>query len=195
MSQTAGTFDQRRESLEDLLLLVLGAVPETPMSMLHLEKEIYILYNFHPAIPKFIEYRAHLRGPYSSDIESAIFSPYIRTEDWDYIPAKKGDKYSSGSVRLTETGKKHYQELYQVMMANKKMHSLLSGIEIVRGLYDRLTPKEFIYLIYKTYPEMTVNSEIKKEIFADSELISKNLQKIGYIAEPEISYVKEPQHP
>ena len=61
------------------------------------------------------------------------------------------------------------------------MHSLLAGIEIVRRLYDYLTPEEFIYGIYENYPEMTTNSEIKNEIFAKREKIIRKLKrKFGY---------------
>lgn len=189
-------FEHRRKPQEDLILLVLGAVPDTPMSKLHLEKDVFLLYKFHPAIHNFIEFSAHLRGPYSSEIADAIQDPYFRTESWEYTSPKKGDKYSSGYIKLTEKGKEEYKTLYRKMLSLEKMRSLLAGIEIVRRMYDELTPKEFIFAIYETYPEMTTNSEIKNEIYADSEKITRSMQqKIGFVSEAETDYIKtESQH-
>ena len=177
-------FVKRRKSQENLILLVLGAVSDTPMSKLHLEKDIYLLYNFHLEIPKFIKFSAYHRGPYSQEIADAIQDPYIRTDEWVYNPIDKQDKYSSGYIKLTEKGREEYKKLYDKMLSNKRMHSLLAGIELVRRLYDNLTPQEFIYIIYETYPNMTVNSEIKNEIFAKREEITRNLkQKFGFITD------------
>ena len=119
-------FESTREAQEDLILLLLGVDPKNHMSKLHIEKDIFLLYKIHPKIQQFIEFSAYRRGPYSQDIAEAIQSPYYRTEEWDYSPLNKHDKYSSGYIKLTEKGLKEYKKLYDDMLRKEKCtHYLL----------------------------------------------------------------------
>jgi len=170
--------EKRHLAQENLVLLVLGEAMDKEMSMLHLEKEIFLLWNFHPKIKAFVDYVPYKRGPYSEAISYVIHSPYFRTNQWTYTPPKKSDKYSSGYIRLTENGKREYKELYDRMIKNETMQSVIAGISIVRALYDRYTPEELIYLVYRGYENYTTESEVKREIFAREDYLLRNIQKI-----------------
>lgn len=184
-------WEAKRKALEWLILLVLGAAPEREISILHLEKEVFLLWEFHPYIPQFITFVAYQRGPYSSDVRDAITDPYYLTEEWEYRPPAKKDDLTGGFVSLTPQGITKYKDYYARMLKKEKMRSLLAGIRIVRTTYDELSPEELLLLIYDTYPDFRTKSEVAKEIYDQREIIVEKLYKRGIISESKAEYLKE----
>jgi len=176
-------WEMKREALENLILLVLGAVPDHEISMLHLEKEVFLLWNFYPDIQEFIRFIAYFRGPFSEEIADAIKNPYFLTDSWEYHKPVNNDKISGGSVSLTGDGYRLYQDLYSDMLENDEVRPLLSGIKIVRTVYDGLSLEELLLLIYDTYPDYRIKSEVAKEIYDKREYLAKKLLKKGIISE------------
>lgn len=171
-------YEKRRHAQEDLILLVLGSVPDKQLSLLHLEKEVFLLWKFHTSISKFIHFVAHIKGPYAEEISNSITEPYYRQEAWEYTKPTSQKDFTGGYVKLTESGKRDYHKLYKEMVKQDKMRSLLAGILIVRAINDDLTPEELLFLIYDTYPDFRTKSEVAKEIYEKkNEIINKLLQQ------------------
>ncbi len=174
--------EYKQKGLENLILLVLGA-KDREISLLHLEKEVFLLWNFHPKIKPFLNFIKHYKGPFSREIEETIKNPLYLENCWVYISPKKGDKLSGGYIRLTDEGKRKYRELVKKISQYDEFIHLLAGIKIVRELYDKLTSEELLLLIYDTYPEYIEKSKVYKDIKIKKELIAKNLLKKGFIDE------------
>jgi len=176
----------KQKAIENLILLVLGSV-DKEMSQLHLQKEVFLLWNFHPSIKKYIGFIKHFRGPFSREIQASIFSPLYLENDWEYNNPSKNDEYSGGHIRLTKKGKEDYSKLINSIRESSKetkdpdLLQLLSGIKLVRMLYDKLSSEELLLLIYYTYPEYIQKSEVFNQINSDRIRIFTKLFKNGVI--------------
>ena len=175
-------MDNRSKALEHLILLLLGAQAQK-ISMLHLEKEAFFIWNFHPDFKKFMKFISHYRGPYSEEIEEIIKNPFYLTNCWIYIPPTRYDTLTGGFVELTPRGINEYQRLYEKSSENPQMGPILAAMKMVRELYDRLTPEELLLLIYDTYPEYQKKSNVFDGIQKSKKRLADNLVKKGYIDE------------
>lgn len=171
-----------QKGIENFIVLILGTGKKN-ISLLHLEKEIFLLWNFHPMIKKFLDFIEHYRGPFSKEIQETVLYPFYLEDCWKYIPPKKGDSLSGGYVELTEKGIREYNRLLDNIGADEDLKHLLSGMKIVRQLYDKLTLEELLLLIYDTYPEFTKKSNVYDQIKKKKEKISTSLMKKGLIDE------------
>ena len=170
------------KGLENLILLVLGA-KDIKISILHLEKEVFLIWNFHPSIKIYLHFIKHYRGPYSPEITETIRDPMYLDNCWIYIPPKNKDYISGGYVKLTIKGKKEYNRLFKDVKesGNDELMHLLTAINIVRQLYDELSLNELLLLIYDSYPEYTKASEEYNRINRDRISIAKQLKDKGII--------------
>lgn len=172
----------KQRGLENFLVLVLGA--RTPkISVLHLEKEVFLLWNFHPNIKEYLRFIRHYHGPFSREIQETIHKPLFSEGFWRYTPPERDDDISSGFVSLTDQGKKRYDELVSRMVGDGDMDTLLSGIMMVRELYDRLSDKELLLLVYDTYPEYIEKSSIYRRIFKEKRQLAESMLSKGVIDE------------
>ena len=140
-----------QKGLENLILLVLGAYNRR-ISVLHLQKEVFILWRFHPSIKDYLFFIKHYKGPFSSEIEKAIRYPMYLDDCWIYEPPLSEDDLSGGYVKLTHKGNIEYKRIYDEALKIEKLLTLLTGIKMVRELYDQLSFEELLLLIYDTYP-------------------------------------------
>lgn len=187
MSDESG---EEREAQEWLILLVLGLFPDKIMSMLHLEKEVFILWNFHSLIKDLINFVAHYRGPYSSEIRDIIIEPMYLTDSWEFIPPKRGDTLSGGFVTLTKEGHERYKKYYKDILEDEELHSLLAGIKIVRTIYDDLSDEELLLLVYDTYPDFRKKSEVADDIYKKRFELTDKLLKRGIISDKKAEYLR-----
>ena len=172
-------IEQRQKGLENLILLVLGAT-DKKISVLHLEKEVFLLWNFHPKIRDYLSFIKHYKGPFSKEIQETIKDPLYLENHWTYVPPKRGDKLSGGFVGLTPMGREEYKRLEQkIKERNDELIHLLAGIKIVRELYDKLTMEELLFLIYDTYPDYIEKSNVYKDIECKKSQLVENLIKKG----------------
>jgi len=170
----------RQNGLENLILLVLGA-DARKCSVLHLEKEVFVLWNFHPSIDSFVRFIRHYHGPFSKEIQETIHKPMFLDDCWRYHPPAEGDDLSSGYVTLTEQGRRRYQEVVAKIPPGHELHSLMSAMKMVRTLYDKLSPKELLLLIYDTYPEYIEKSSVFDRIDRERKGLAREMLQKGAI--------------
>ena len=174
--------EKKQRALEFLILLLLGA-SDNKISLLHFEKEVFLLWNFHPDIKEFVSFISHYRGPYSKEIEEIIKNPFYLVDCWKYIPPKRNDLISGGFVELTPQGRSKYKIVYADSLKNQKMIPLLSAFKMVREMYDKLTLEELLLLIYDSYPEYRKKSNVYETIHKSRQIIAEKLKKEGFIDE------------
>ena len=160
--------------------MVLGAV-DRPLTLIHLQKEVFLLWNFHSGIRSYLKFIKHYRGPFSKEIQETVQNPIYLEGYWKYIPPKKGDKLSGGYVELTPLGREEYKRLLKKMEEKEELLHLLSGIKMVRQLYDKLSLEELLLLIYDTYPEYIERSDVYKSVEKKKAKIVENLKRKGFI--------------
>jgi hypothetical protein len=170
----------RLKALEKFILLVLGAI-DRPISVLHLEKEVFLLWNFHPDIREYLNFVKHYKGPFSQEISKIVHHPFYLENCWEYVPPNTSIDLGGGFVGLTPTGCIEYQRMYSAAQTKNSLLPLLSGIKMVRELYDDLSYEELLLLIYDTYPEYTEFSKVSKDIDRKKVAIAKKLLKNGII--------------
>jgi hypothetical protein len=170
----------KQKGLESLILLIIGA-SSRPISLLHLQKETFLLWNYHPYMKDFLHFIKHYRGPFSSEVEKVVFYPFYLDGCWSYVPPPRNDKLSGGFVELTPKGLKKYHELFQKARKNDNLIVLLTGIQVVRELYDKLSLEELLLLIYDTYPEYKLRSNVSKAIFQKRKSLAQEIYKKGFI--------------
>lgn len=179
-----GINELKQRGLENFILLVLGVNPHRKISQLHLEKEVFLLWNFDSKyVHQYLNFIKHYMGPFSKEIQETIFNPVYLEGDWNYEPPKNKDNLSGGYVYLTEKGISDYETLIEAIKSDKNedMMHLLAGITIVRNLYDKLTLEELLLLIYDTYPDYTEKSRVSKSIEQNKEKLATNLLSKGLI--------------
>jgi hypothetical protein len=170
----------KQKGLESLILLIIGA-SSRPISLLHLQKETFLLWNYHPYMKDFLHFIKHYRGPFSSEVEKVVLYPFYLDGCWSYEPSSRNDKLSGGFIKLTPKGVKKYQELFQKARMNENLIILLTGIQAVRELYDKLSLEELLLLIYDTYPEYKLRSNVSKAIFQKKKSLAQEIYKKGFI--------------
>lgn len=170
----------RLKALENFVLLSLGAI-DRPISVLHLEKEVFLLWNFHPDIHHYLNFVKHYKGPFSEEISKIIHHPFYLNNCWEYHSQLGPIDLSGGYVGLTDTGRAEYRRLYFEAKKRESLLPLLSGIKMVRELYDNLSSEELLLLIYSTYPEYTEFSKIYKDIERKKKPLAKSLLNRGLI--------------
>ena len=175
-------IDLRQKGLENFLLLVLGAV-DRRISLLHLEKEVFLLWNFHPKMKEYLTFIKYYRGPFSKEIQEVVLDPVYLEDHWIYTPPRRGDRLSGGHVKLTNRGREEYSRLVRKIGEQETLLHLLAGIRMVRELYDKLSMEELLLLIYDTYPEYSEKSKVYREIERKRRLLAERLVKKGVIDE------------
>ncbi len=180
--EVSDTISIKQKGLENLILLLIGA-SDREISLIHLQKESFILWNFHPYMKEFLHFIKHLRGPFSSEVEKIVLYPYYLDGCWDYRPPSKNDKLTGGFIKITSKGVKKYISLFNNAKQNENLCILLTGIKAVRELYDRLSPEELLLLIYDTYPEYKQKSNVSNSIFKKKEKLATNIYEKGLIDE------------
>ncbi|ETA68460.1 hypothetical protein MettiDRAFT_1931 [Methanolobus tindarius DSM 2278] len=173
----------KQKGLESLILLIIGA-DKSPISLLHLQKETFLLWNFHPYMKEFIHFVGHYRGPFSSEVEKTVLYPRYLEDCWSYIPPRakpSRDILSGGYVQITQKGQNKYDEIYSRAVKLDNLRVLLSGIKAVRELYDKLNEEELLLLIYDTYPEYKLKSNVSNMIFDKKNMLAKQIYEKGFI--------------
>lgn len=180
--QQRNAMDTRSRALEHLILLLLGA-RDQKISILHLEKETFFIWNFHQDIKKFMSFISHYRGPYSEEIQQAIRNPFHLINGWTYIAPARHDTMSGGYVELTPQGRREYHRIYAASSVNPQMQPILAAMKMVRELYDKLSVEELLLLIYDTYPEYQKKSDVFETIRKSKKRLANDLVRKGFISE------------
>jgi hypothetical protein len=172
----------KQREIEYIILLLLG-VFDNRMSLLHIQKEIFLMWRTHPNNAKFIHFLPNDSGPHSKELDEIIKNPVYIINCWKYIPPSDDDILSEGYIELTQKGQEKYQKVYATCIKNDKMLPLFAALIMVRELYDKLSFEEILLLFYDTYPEYCNKSSTYKEIYKSRHSIARELKNKGFITE------------
>lgn len=163
--------------IERYLILLLGVVDKPIPSILHLEKELFVLSKANPKIANLVTFEKHYYGPYSEDIAELVKNPVY------YVDVFKHEQ--GGAITLNQKGKKIYEDLVREHLDSPKFKELLSMMKMVREMYDKLSRDELLFLIYATYKEYTQKSTISDRLFSPQKRreIAEGLLRKGIITE------------
>jgi len=176
-------------ALEKLILLVIGSSNDKKLSSLHLQKEVFLLWNFHPDIKTLLKFIKHYKGPFSREIAQTIKDPLFLYNCWKFIAPPENEMLTGGYLLLTQKGKKLYStSIIQMKQTDdddlrKSLIHLISGIKMINDLYSKLSPEELLLLFYDTYPNFTEKSNVYDIIYKKRDKIAINLYKKDLIDE------------
>ena len=162
--------------MENYIILLLGIVDRPIPSILHLEKEMFILSRANPNVANFIPFIKHYKGPYSDVLNDLVKNPLYYTNAYKIV---------NGRIQLTSKGRKIFEELVKANEKNERFQQLLATLKMIRELYDRLSDEELLLLVYITYPEFKERSDISDRLLSPKkrEEIARKLLKKGLITE------------
>jgi hypothetical protein len=152
-----------------------------PLSMLHLEKEAFLLWKFNPGMEGFVNFIKHYRGPFSKELQKTVISPIYCLSCWRYSSPARGDNLTGGHIRLESKGQEEYHKLRGRMQKDPELKQLLSAVTMVHELYDVLSAEELLLMIYDTYPEYIEKSDVYADINRKRKPISLRLFERGVI--------------
>ncbi len=190
--QSELTQDEKEiRNAEILILLILGKAGGR-ISMLHLHKIYFFLWKFHPEVRKLVDFVAHLKGPYSRDLDDLVKNPTFLIGCWKYIPPvnrSEAEEVKGGYLELTEKGKELYEKIDRALNEKAKENddalALISAVDLIVPLYTRLEWDELLFLLYtdETNKEFSKKSALSRLILQKSEKIVDRLVKKGVVPE------------
>ena len=143
---------ENQEKIERLILLLLGTSKSSRLSLLHIQKELFVLQRSSGSLADLFLFVPHYKGPFSKEISEAIVTPLCLDDLWTYSSPK--DELSGGYVELNSSGRREFNRLMHRITKgdNELLISLVAGMDLVHDLLDDLPPRELLYVIY-TSPE------------------------------------------
>lgn len=170
-------LEARQKFLELLILLILGDCAKQ-MSLCHIQKEIFLLWNFSREMQKLYAFSKHLNGPYLDLIDVTVKEPFFFAGYWDYIPPQNNNEISGGFLKITDEGCEKYREVILKIKnsSNVDIQHIYNAITILNRLYADLTPEELSLLINLEFPqycEKTQSYSKRRSIL--SGLLDKNI--------------------
>jgi hypothetical protein len=146
---------------ERYIVLLLGAVERPIPTVWHLQKEMFILSQTVDRVKELFYFEKHYEGPYSQLLQELAQDPI-------YLP----DAYAfdrAGRIFLTDTGMKVLRDIVRKYESNERFVRAFNAMKLVRGLYDRLSRDQLLFLIYVTYPDFVENSSIYEKLVGNKE--------------------------
>lgn len=160
--------EEKQKEIEYIILLLLGSSKKKKLSHLHIQKEIFLLKEATFSLNLLFRFIKHYRGPYSNEIADALKDPMFLDNCWSFSNTGFDIKYSGGYVFLTDSGKKEYKNLVDSIysLGNDRVINILAGMNLIHDLYDNLSPKELLYIVYNNddYKGYTQKSIVSEEI-------------------------------
>jgi len=169
MENNSGDFDESVEFVETYAILMLGAKPLPVPSILHLQKELFVLSKVNPEIQKHFDFRAHYKGPFSQILNN-IIEDSVHTKDAFDIKENK--------IILDKNGLETFRRLLKEHEKSPKLKETLIQMEFIRRLYDGLNNKELLFLIYDTYKEFPERSLVSNKILNNIFLTNKIIESL-----------------
>lgn len=116
---------------------------------------------------EFLENLGFLRGEEvgestveeSAELDALNFDDLINDES-NNEPKGYADTYIERSFSLTGRGKEKIEDL----LKNENYKPFIDGIRKIKSKYGNYSLSDLLYYVYKKYPEMTTNSEIKDKV-------------------------------
>jgi len=95
---------ERLEVIERYIVLLLGVVDRPLPSLLHLEKELFILSRVNRAVRRFIKFEKHYKGPYSDVVNELVRNPLHHVDAF---------KIEDDRIFLTQKGRDLFNKLVE----------------------------------------------------------------------------------
>jgi len=171
---TLSNAEYKQKFIEYLILLILGDFNDK-LSVLHIQKEIYLLCNFDVDLKELFSFVKHYKGPYLDLINACCEDPFYLEGCWEYFEPK--EKVSGGFLKITDKGHDEYSQFIQKIKDEnqEKLLHILTAITILNRLYGSLNCEELLLLIYTEFPQYTEKSEVYSNIISKKTNIAKNL--------------------
>lgn len=171
---TLSNAEYKQKFIEYLILLILGDFNDK-LSVLHIQKEIYLLCNFDVDLKELFSFVKHYKGPYLDLINACCEDPFYLEGCWEYFEPK--EKVSGGFLKITDKGYNKYSQVIQKIKDEnqEKLLHILTAITILNRLYGSLNCEELLLLIYTEFPQYTEKSEVYSNIISKKTNIAKNL--------------------
>lgn len=166
--------EYRQKFIEYLILLILGDFNDK-LSLLHIQKEIYLLCNFDVELNELFSFVKHYKGPYFDLINVCCEDPFYLDGCWEYF--EPNEKISGGFLKITEKGYDEYSNFIQKIKDENQENLLhiITAITILNRIYGLLNCEELLLLIYTEFPEYTEKSEVYSNIISKKNSIAKKL--------------------
>ncbi|MDD5192515.1 MAG: hypothetical protein PHH54_06065 [Candidatus Nanoarchaeia archaeon] len=152
-----------QELIERYMVLLLGVKEVAMPSALHLQKEMFLLSNFKENLKEELNFKKHYYGPFSQVVEESVKSPTYLSDIFEF---------SEDKLMLSKKGKEEFDKMIQENRGTEEFELIISGLSLIRSLYDRLNNEELLFLIYCTYPEYTEFSSVSDNLLKDN--LNKN---------------------
>jgi len=143
--------DDELEVIEKYIILLLGVVDRPIPSFTHLEKEMFILSKCFPIIQEYFNFEEYHYGAYSLALQETVEEPFYFEDAF---------KIEGNKISLSDGGKKEFKKIVQEGRSDKYASELLSALNLIRELYDKLSVDELLFMIYNTYPESAKFSSV-----------------------------------
>lgn len=163
----------RLNRIKVLLLLLL----DRPMSKLDVQKFVFLLSRGREVLWSELQFEPYYMGQYSEILEHNLGElaqeGLIQEKPEEVLPLERGMKARQKIISLKEA------------LSEKLGYSIeevLKEIEDLRELREGLSEDEFLALIYYTFPEYAVNSEIMERIEEKRREIAMNLYLKGKVS-------------
>lgn len=155
--------------VEKYAILLIGASKRPVPSKTHLQKEMFILTMSFPALQEYFCFQAYHFGTYSQVLDEIIADPMYYEDA--VIENSKG-------ISLSETGRRIYNDILSTEMLSQSEKELIIAMRLIRQLYDALSHKELLFLVYETYPEYAKLSGVADSIIGDRNTRLKLLKSL-----------------
>lgn len=165
------------QKMRELIILFILANSIKKISILHLQKEAFLLWKFDNQLKDSMHFISHLKGPFSRDIEETIEYPMALINCWKTYKPSRNDDLSGGFIKITSKGITKYNKIEKEIKKSEieELLHLLTASQIVTHIYNKLSVEELLLLIYDTYPNFTKKSSIYEKIYSNKDIISKQL--------------------
>lgn len=162
--------------VEEYIVFLLGIEDKSCPTIWHLQKEIFILTNMNPKAKPLFNFVKHYEGPYSQMLQDSLKEPMYYEEAFE--------TKQNGEICLTDQGRKIFADIKNKYAHDDRFSLLLHNLKLIRGIYDKLSKEELLFLIYITYPDYIQFSNAYDRLVRDEEKrkqLSRSLLKKGLI--------------
>jgi hypothetical protein len=112
------------------------------------------------------EITAEATAPEAAEVDKLNFDDLIEGNDGgadanDEQTMKAADAFAERRFRLTDDGKKKIERL----LSDGQLRPVVDGIRRIKSRFGNHSLSDLLYYVYTKYPKMTVESEIKDQVF------------------------------
>ena len=157
------------EFVEKYAILMLGVKDVPVPSILHLQKELFILSKIKPEIDEHFNFKAYYKGPFSLVLNNVVEDPVYTKEAFDI---------QNNKILLGEGGLIELSEIIKNNREDSKLNDILIQMKFIREFYDRLSENELLFLIYDTYKEFPERSLVSEKILGNNFLRKKIIESL-----------------